>query len=54
MKKLLLIGFIFMNLIQAQVDLIIFSYDRPMQLYALLESIETYVRGLENINTIYL
>ena len=34
-------------------DLIIFSYDRPMQLYALLESMEKYVKGLDNITVIY-
>jgi|GEM_PF-381075 len=30
-------------------DLIIYSYDRPLQLYALLESIEHYVTGLAHI-----
>lgn len=30
----------------ACVDLIIFSYDRPLQLYALLESVEKYVQGV--------
>jgi len=34
-------------------DLVIFSYDRPLQLYALLESINVYVKGLETINIIY-
>lgn len=34
-------------------DLIIYSYNRPMQLYALLESIEYYVYGLEKIYVIY-
>lgn len=34
-------------------DLIIFSFDRPIQLYALLESIEKYIKGLENISVIY-
>lgn len=34
-------------------DLVIFSFDRPMQLYALLESVQTYVRGLEHINVVY-
>ncbi len=36
-----------------QTDLIIYSYDRPMQLYALLESIEKYVTGLATISVIY-
>ena len=35
------------------VDLIIFSYDRPMQLYALLESIETNMQGIESSTVIY-
>jgi len=34
-------------------DLVVFSYDRPLQLYALLESIEKNVRGLESIQVIY-
>ena len=34
-------------------DLIIFSYDRPMQLFALLESIEKYGIGLGKINILY-
>lgn len=33
--------------------LIIFSYDRPLQLYALLESVKTYVSGIESIHVIY-
>jgi hypothetical protein len=35
------------------VDFIIFSYDRPMQLYALLESIENNLTGLESTSVIY-
>ncbi len=38
---------------QPNVDMIIFSFDRPMQLYALLESIDTYVTGLSRIEVIY-
>lgn len=34
-------------------DLIIFSYDRPMQLYALLESIKKHIVGFESISIIY-
>lgn len=34
-------------------DLIIFSYKRPMQLYALLESLEEYVSGLNKIIVLY-
>lgn len=35
------------------VDIVIFSYDRALQLYALLESMEKYVRGLRNTMVIY-
>lgn len=35
------------------VDMIIFSYDRPIQLFALLESIEKYVIGIGEIYIIY-
>jgi hypothetical protein len=34
-------------------DLIIFSFDRPLQLYALLESLEEYVTGIGSIQVIY-
>ena len=34
-------------------DLIIFSYDRPLQLYALLESIDAHLRGLNSITIMY-
>ncbi len=34
-------------------DFIIFSYDRPLQLYALLESTACFVTGLEDIHVIY-
>lgn len=34
-------------------DLILFSYDRPLQLYALLESLEKYVTGLGQIRIVY-
>jgi len=35
-------------------DLLIFSNDRPLQLYALLESIERFVVGLNKISVLYL
>lgn len=35
------------------VDLVIFSYDRPIQLYALLESTKKYMTGLTSIGVIY-
>lgn len=34
-------------------DLIIFSYNRPLQLYALLESLDTYVKGLGSVTVVY-
>jgi len=36
-----------------QSDLVIFSFNRPMQLYALLESIEKHMEHLHNIHVIY-
>ncbi len=35
------------------VDLVIFSYDRPMQLYACLESIQKYVKGPYQVTVLY-
>ena len=34
-------------------DLIIFSFDRPLQLYALLESVEKYFSNVGNTQVIY-
>lgn len=34
-------------------DLVIFSYNRPMQLYALLESTKLYVTGIDETHVIY-
>lgn len=34
-------------------DLVIFSFDRPLQLYALLESIDTYITGLDETHIVY-
>jgi hypothetical protein len=34
-------------------DMLIFSYDRPLQLYALLESIRYYMSGLSQLSVIY-
>ncbi len=34
-------------------DLVIFSYDRPLQLYALLESVTRYCKGLHNVHILY-
>lgn len=38
---------------EKKADLIIFSYKRPLQLYALLESVEKYVSGLHHITVLY-
>ncbi len=34
-------------------DILLFSYNRPMQLYACLESMERYVSGFEKISVLY-
>lgn len=34
-------------------DLVIFSYDRPLQLYALLESVDAFVKDLDRVSVIY-
>jgi hypothetical protein len=34
-------------------DLVVYSYDRPLQLYAFLESSQKYISGLENVFVIY-
>lgn len=34
-------------------DIIVFSFDRPLQLYAFLESIERYVKNIGDIHVIY-
>lgn len=39
--------------VHAAVDFIIFSYNRPMQLYALLESTEHYLTGIDSTTVIY-
>ncbi len=56
MKKGLLALYIvvyFNSLICSKVDLIIYSFDRPLQLYALLESIDIYIQNLESTNIIF-
>ncbi len=57
-KKLLclvaLFSTIFINLFAGnKADLVIFSYNRPLQLYALLESIEKYVKNLGETHIIF-
>lgn len=39
--------------IEYNVDLVIFSKDRPVQLYSCLESIKKYISGVENICVLY-
>ncbi len=39
--------------IRERVDLLAFSFDRPLQLYSLLESIDRYVSGLDKIRVLY-
>lgn len=38
---------------EEKVDMIVYSYNRPMQLYALLESTQIFVTGLGEVNVIY-
>ena len=51
LKKILLL--FYSATIFCGADLIIFSYDRALQLYALLESVEKYVTGLDQVSLIY-
>ena len=55
MKRTVIItfGLLYSLMLAGNADLIIFSYNRPLQLYALLESVKLYVRGLEQIMVIY-
>lgn len=48
-----LIGFIPSESNQKQADLIIFSFDRPLQLHALLSSIKTYVNNVASTHVLY-
>lgn len=45
--------FLGFKLLSTTSDVIVFSYNRPMQLYALLESIELYVTNVDSISIIY-
>lgn len=53
--KILLILFLFLTYTVSakKADMVIYSYNRPLQLYALLESVERYVTGIEKIQVIY-
>ena len=39
--------------INKQADLLVFSYDRPLQLYSFLESLEQYCKGLGSVTVLY-
>ncbi len=46
--RILIVLFSMTSTVFAEVaDLVVFSYDRPMQLYAFLESVEKHVQGVE-------
>ncbi len=53
-KVLLFFICIFIHIQAEKADLIIYSYDRPIQLYALLESLEVYTENLDTVQVIYL
>jgi hypothetical protein len=38
---------------ESQAEVVLFSYDRPLQLYATLESIQSYLRGSESLTLLY-
>ncbi len=55
LKKTVLLFCAFLSIVTRaeKADLIIFSYNRPIQLYALLESLDYYVVNLGDIHVIY-
>ncbi len=54
MKKIFLLLFpLFLFSNAKSADLIIFSYDRPLQIYALLESIDRFVTNLNQTSVLY-
>ncbi|BDC34785.1 hypothetical protein Noda2021_07430 [Candidatus Dependentiae bacterium Noda2021] len=55
-KALLVVLFCMSTAIKAnhdKADMIIFSFDRPLQLYALLESVKTNVSGVDTVTVVY-
>lgn len=53
-KKIFFLLFVLIYSSKAEsIDLIVFSYNRPMQLYALLESLEKYVLNIENVYVVF-
>lgn len=53
LKALLLFLLVSSRLSSEKSDLVVFSFDRPLQLYALLESAHLHMTGLEHIYVIY-
>jgi len=52
-KTLLLTLLLFFSTHAKKADLVAFSYNRPIQLYALLESLDCYTTGLHEVHVIY-
>lgn len=48
-----LISFISVTILPKKADLIVFSFDRPLQLYSALESIRKYISNTGDINIVY-
>ncbi len=54
MKKSLLLVLLFIGLYsEASINLVVFSYNRPLQLYAFLESFVKNVKGCDRITVVY-
>ncbi|MDX8430980.1 MAG: hypothetical protein SNF33_04155 [Candidatus Algichlamydia australiensis] len=53
MKKFFTSLFLITTICAQKADLIIFSYDRPLQAYALLESAEQHVTGIEKVVVLF-
>jgi hypothetical protein len=52
-RLILYVSMFFAQIAIGSSDLIIFSYNRPLQLYALLESLSMYVTGVNEVMVIY-
>ena len=50
---MIILFFFFTCFVFSSVDLVVFSYDRPLQLFAFLESTNQFVSGLGEISIIY-
>lgn len=50
---MIILFFLWTYFVFSNVDLIVFSYDRPMQLFAFLESTKKFVSGLGKLSIIY-